>query len=894
MGDITPVPTGDGGRPILRRRQEPLRAEEAYHLSEAPVKWKTISSWLRCLVVIFLILPDGPVFAAQPITAIWANTGEDKVTQDELRATKGANVKNSVWDGSKITIFGARNEVVAFNVILEAGSGGAGNVTVTFNKLTGPSGATITSSAATGDGVFNWVGRNIELFYVRYLQINGLSLISYQTSIDERQVPQRFERPWTGAGVATGGWTDRPDHNKFYPDIAVPLELVPNFNIAANQNQSIWVDVYIPRTSPAGNYIGNLVVQAGGSIVGSIPVQLQVYNFTLPDTPNAKTMLYFDSSNINQRYLGSTYINPNSGQGPQASLLLDRHAMLAHRHRLSLIGDNPGNDCNPPGDQPCPAWGPRLDGSLFTAANGYDGPGVGVGNGIYSIGTYGSWSWNTGTQTDMNTHTDAWATWFTQNAPGVEYFLYLIDESSNYPQIQTWASWILANPGPGQQVRSMATIDLPTAASQTPALDIPTSTMSQGITSVWQSAADQYTNDPRKRFYMYNAHRPASGSTATEDDGIALRELAWGQYKKHINRWFFWETTYYNNYQGGTGQTDLFKTAQTFGGIPTADPVLGLTGWNYANGDGVMFYPGTDTVFPADSYGVDGPFASLRLKFWRRGIQDVDYLTMAAAIDPATTQNIVNQIVPKVLWEYGVDNPSDPTYVHTSLSWSNDPNVWEAARLQLATIIAGAPPGTGGSGGLPAPTLALPPTLPVDAEVTAGYPSGYNIVSFLWSFIPNAIGAQASGGAAASRVSTANFSTPGATAQLAAMDLSPGAYQITVMAIDNNNNISPPGQAAVTLVAVGANTASIRVFPNPWRSDQPYAHHVTFDQLPDGASVKIFTVSGHWVKNPPTVGNAAIWDLTSDTGASVASGIYVYVVKTPDGNTIRGKLAVIQ
>ena len=41
-----------------------------------------------------------------------------------------------------------------------------------------------------------------------------------------------------------------------------------------------------------------------------------------------------------------------------------------------------------------------------------------------------------------------------------------------------------------------------------------------------------------------------------EDDGVALRALAWAQYKKHINRWFFWETTYYNNNQGNTGQTD--------------------------------------------------------------------------------------------------------------------------------------------------------------------------------------------------------------------------------------------------------------------------------------------------------------------------------------------------
>ena len=161
---------------------------------------KSSAILIRCCLVFCLFSCNRPVMAAQGITAIWANDGEDKVTRDELRASKGGNVKNSIWDGSKISIFGARNEVVAFNVVLESGSGGAGNVTVTFNSLTGPSGSTIASSAAQGNGVFNWVNRNIELFYVRYLPIKGLSLISYGT-YDERHVPQRMgdaptDRQW--------------------------------------------------------------------------------------------------------------------------------------------------------------------------------------------------------------------------------------------------------------------------------------------------------------------------------------------------------------------------------------------------------------------------------------------------------------------------------------------------------------------------------------------------------------------------------------------------------------------------------------------------------------------------------------------------------------------------
>ena len=82
-------------------------------------------------------------------------------------------------------------------------------------------------------------------------------------------------------------------------------------------------------------------------------------------------------------------------------------------------------------------------------------------------------------------------------------------------------------------------------------------------------------------------------------------------------------------------------------------------------------------------------FASLRLKHWRRGIQDADYLALANAVDPEATQAIVERMVPQVLWEYGVANEEDPTYVYADISWSTDPDAWEASRKELAHIIEG-------------------------------------------------------------------------------------------------------------------------------------------------------------------------------------------------------------
>ena len=158
----------------------------------------------------------------------------------------------------------------------------------------------------------------------------------------------------------------------------------------------------------------------------------------------------------------------------------------------------------------------------------------------------------------------------------------------------------------------------------------------------------------------------------------------------------FWESTYYDSYQaGGPGNTNVFTTAQTFGMLPSAhhqrsNPIYGQVSCTSANGNGVLIYPGTDNVFPAYSSGISGPIASLRLKHWRRGIQDVDYLTLANAINPTAVAKLVNRMVPSVLCERQcVDPKNDCTYTYSPISWTIRPDDWEAARAQLAHIIDG-------------------------------------------------------------------------------------------------------------------------------------------------------------------------------------------------------------
>ncbi|MEK7690220.1 MAG: glycoside hydrolase domain-containing protein, partial [Bdellovibrionota bacterium] len=616
---------------------------------------------LRLALASLALLGLGCTSTPSTLTAVWVNDGGEKIRQDDLRCTTSESV--ALW--------GARNETLSAAVILEAADGEVPEVAVSLPSLTGPSGYILNSGSGSTSDVFNWTGRQIELFHVGYLPIKGLSRLSYE-NYDERHVPTAMRRSFDQNGIGTGKWSDRPGADKYFPEIAVPIELKPTFTVAEGKSQIVWVDVYIPKDAPAGTYTGEIKITEAGELTRSLPVSLVVHGFALPDTTTARTMVASSYANVAKRYTGVSY--PNAGT-PEATLnkkVRDRQFLLAHRHRISLIDNNDGADSWTK-DAPRPEWEARLNGSLFSAANAYQGPGESVGTGVFAVGIYGSWTWKSEGQAGMWTHCDAWESWFQTYAPTAERFLYLIDESTDTAQIEQWSDWMKSNPGVGRSLSSFATIAMPEAASKIPSLSIAASWMALGVTADWASAKATFSSANGKKGFMYNGKRPASGSFAIEDDGVALRQLPWGQYKLGIDRWFFWESTYYNDYQSGRGENHLFTEGLTFGTDEKADESIGRTGWNYSNGDGVLLYPGTDTVFPAESLGLEGPIASLRLKHWRRGIQDVEYLALARARDSTAVDAIIARMVPKALWEYGVTDPKDPTWVRTDVSWSANP-----------------------------------------------------------------------------------------------------------------------------------------------------------------------------------------------------------------------------
>jgi hypothetical protein len=575
------------------------------------------------------------------LQAIWAVDDGEKIFQDDLdHPLKSGGASNSVWDGTKVHLFAARNEIVAFQLILEADAVGASQVDVHVSDLVNGAASIRGSHPLLPPN--DYLGLGVELFTEHYFDISTPSWNSPCGGFY-----------WTGEA--------NPNITGKIPDALVPFSALPGkggapFDIGASLNQGVWADIYVPRDGAPGIYSGAITVSVQGSPVAAIPLELEVLDTTLPDENHYKSMVFYSRSNILERH-GTGYCTPEMWE------MVRNYYRMAHRHRLELIGCGNWDEIdNLPG---------TLTGETYTEDQNYEGPGKGVGESLFSISTYGVYFDDN--EAAYRAESDAWVNWFTANAPGIEYFLYLTDEPGPdmYPWIQERASWIHNNPGPGHS--------LPVFMTRAPIESL------IGSIDIWCCQAPSYYPDDvsaaqarGERVWLYAGNRPQTPADATDEYGIAFRLKPWIAHYRGIARWFTWETTHYNNNRNEVdpdGRKNVWVNPITFsedmgGGVPCPAGT--------GNGDGVLFYPGQDALFPEEDRNYPGPVSSIRMKMYRRGIQDVEYMWLAEhSGHAAEVQLLLADLLPDVMW----DAQAVPT-------WSNANADYEAARRQLADLIA--------------------------------------------------------------------------------------------------------------------------------------------------------------------------------------------------------------
>jgi thermitase len=153
--------------------------------------------------------------------------------------------------------------------------------------------------------------------------------------------------------------------------------------------------------------------------------------------------------------------------------------------------------------------------------------------------------------------------------------------------------------------------------------------------------------------------------------------------------------------------------------------------------------------------------------------------------------------------------------------------------------------------------------------------------------------------------------TAGVVALIYAIDPSLTAAQVQQILFDSAKDLGTPGYDihygwgrvdaanAISLAEQRSVTfrlnalSNVYAYPNPWDIRKNNSRLITFANLPDTATLKIFTLSGFWVKTLQPANGRATWDLTSDAGDRVASGLYFYLATNGD-TKVRGTIAVIK
>lgn len=235
-------------------------------------------------------LPKGKPLAKGPLR-VWAAPSNSKINPVTGNCEhEGAYAKaesageyrdgNSVWDGQahRAVLFAGRNDFAGFQLALHnTGERPLTDITVSVKGI--------------------W-------------RDDGMSIQSIEAA--------RVELFWQ--------WSCRDKDGVYWPDALLPLDgplAIPNpaNRIQGQAAQPLYVDVYVPHTTAPGSYVAALQIAAAGVEPFVVPIDLTVWDFTLPDTLSFLANMY-------------SYNLPTfTGDRWQGALDMYR---LAHRNRLNV------------------------------------------------------------------------------------------------------------------------------------------------------------------------------------------------------------------------------------------------------------------------------------------------------------------------------------------------------------------------------------------------------------------------------------------------------------------------------------------------------------------------------------------------------------------------------
>ena len=614
-----------------------------------------IIGFLLCLSLIFLGTGASGIFSLKSCLD-FENGLKVCAASDMAKITKTGKIplEDPAFDLSKgrLVLNAARNETIAFQLLLKSNNSNAPKeVKISFDDLQGSDHQAIKAD------------KNIRLFKAHYHRV------------------EHGGYTW-GPKSEVLGWPDD------YPDALIPqsmectnqlykrekISISEAFPVSENkkENQSVWVDIYIPEDQPAGEYKTQIKILAEDTI-NTIPLTMKIWDLTLPDKNSIDAVgeLY---SSYEQEGVGKDLSSAAWQQ------MAHCYQQMAHKHRMVFI-----ERLSVKPDQPWEAYNKVyasiLNGQLFNHDSGYIGPGKNTPVSIWRT------PWPEGfiakvkqvpTDQQINNYellAKKWQQNVEQNHwDKTDYFAYIFDEvdgATDQDELGDVDKNYIAM-AHKQMDRVQKAIDKGTGN-----LSVDLIWTSHADPQVWQGVPDEdlkdiirfwspnassanttYLSDRKKegdRVWFYHSGHPAVGIHSINASGIEMR--SWGVITARYNfdGHFMWALNYGDkkkpyHYPSYKKEDDRF-------------------------GNGMMIYPG-NKLATIGLKSTPGPVPSMRLKVWRRGLQDAELILLARK---AGYEKEVDQMLKKLI-------PTALSEGKGSASWSDDPQDWIKFRQRLLEL----------------------------------------------------------------------------------------------------------------------------------------------------------------------------------------------------------------
>jgi hypothetical protein len=589
----------------------------------------TVRPWLASASLGLAAALVGRAAAAQ---SVWVVDDGEKIRQDATSTPFESGTENPVWrPGEPARLFAMKNETVALQVVVESDDAALEGVTVDLPELAEPGGARLSEGARpAAKGAFVRVGASIERFVEHFATVRRAS---------GGKSPQRSPGWEPGSGPLAGEWVGP------VPDALIPVDSAPAWDpypmtIAPRSNGIVWIDLNVPRDQPAGLYRGAIAVRAAGRDVATIPVELEVVDAMLPDRTVA-TAVYYDPEQLQQRV------------GPRAESHLWK---LLHAHRIT-----PLHDATSPRDVDRQLQ--ALSGALYTREQGYAGPAPGMGDGLLALGAHGAFGApDEATLASVQSVTDRVSE--LKLLGSTEMILYAADDACSSPWGAGWSS--LLRDSADASVRRLRVAWTCSQDPNAQPVDVPI------LHAAFDTAQAHAARARGKETWVRDGVLPRTGTFLLDADAVSPRVNGWLSAIYRVPRWFYWDATHWSASHGGEPLD------------PFVDTEHRSDEGDWANGDGVLLYPGTQRdAFDEHSIGIEGVLPSIRLQNWRRGIEDAGYLQMARERDAVRADAVARWLVPTAFGEARTGETA---------SWSARGKAFFDARRALLAVVLGREP----------------------------------------------------------------------------------------------------------------------------------------------------------------------------------------------------------